>query len=155
MGVFASDQYKPLVRHEEPKQTSNGPPILGSGANHLAAPSDPEVMELDEDPVIEPDPLADWRMPYLDYLLREALPTDKMEARWLTHRTKSFVVIEGELNRRSHTGILRCCIPIEQEKQLLSDIHGGVCGHHATPRTLVRNVFRQGFYWPTAVADVE
>ena len=31
----------------------------------------------------------------------------------------------------------------------------GVCGHHAAPRTLVRNAFRQGFYWPTAVADAE
>jgi transposase InsO family protein len=28
-----------------------------------------------------------------------------------------------------------------------------VCGHHAAPRTLVGNAFRQGFYWPTAVAD--
>ena len=98
-------------------------------------------MELDEDPVTEPDRLADWRMPYLDYLPREALPTDKMEARRLARRAKSFVVIEGELYRRSHTGILHRCIPIEQGKQLLSDIHGGVCGHHATTRTLVRNAF--------------
>jgi hypothetical protein len=29
----------------------------------------------------------------------------------------------------------------------------GVCGHHAPPHTLVGNAFRQGFYWPTAVAD--
>jgi hypothetical protein len=29
----------------------------------------------------------------------------------------------------------------------------GACGHHATPRALVGNDFRQGFYWPTAVAD--
>ena len=56
-----------------------------------------EVMELDEDPAIEPDPLTDWRTPYLDYLLREVLPIDKMEAWWLTHHAKSFVVIEGEL----------------------------------------------------------
>jgi transposase InsO family protein len=28
-----------------------------------------------------------------------------------------------------------------------------VCGHHAAPRTLVGNAFRQGFYWLTAVAD--
>ena len=45
-------------------------------------------------------------MPYLDYLLREALPTNKMEARWLTRRAKSFVIIEGELYMRSHTKIL-------------------------------------------------
>ena len=76
-------------------------------------------------------------MPYLDYLLCEALPTDNMKARWLIRHAKSFVLIEGELYRRSHTGILLRCIPIKQGKQLLSDIHGGVCGHHAAPWTLV------------------
>ena len=105
------------------------------------APSDPKVIELDEDPATEPDPLTDWRTPYLDYLLREALPMDKTESRPLTCRAKSFVIIEGELYRRSHTGILQHCIPIEQGKQLLSDIHSGVCGNHATPRTLFGNVF--------------
>ena len=54
-------------------------------------------MELDEDPAVELDPLADWRMPYLDYLLREALPMDKMEARRLARHANSFVHIEGEL----------------------------------------------------------
>ena len=78
-----------------------------------------------------------------------------MEARWLARHAKSFILVEGELYKRSHTGILQRCIPIEQGKCLLSDIHGVVCGHHATPRTLVGNVFRQGFYWPTAVADAE
>ena len=83
MGVFASDQHKPLV--------------LGSGTDQPSAPFGPEVMELEEDPVIEHDPLVDWRPPYLDYLLYDALPTDKTEARWLTHRAKSFVLVESEL----------------------------------------------------------
>ena len=64
---------------------------------------------------------------------------DKMEARRLTCCAKSFVLVKGELYKRSHTGILQRCIPIEQGKLLLSDIHGGICGHHAMPRTLVRN----------------
>ena len=51
--VFANDQYKPSVCYEEPEQTGDGPPALGS-----AAPSDPKVMKLDEDPAIEPNPLA-------------------------------------------------------------------------------------------------
>ena len=96
-GIFTSDQYKPLIRYEEPEQIGDGPPTLGSGANQSAAPSDLEVIELDEDPAIELDPLADWRMPYLDYLLREALPMDKTEARRLVHRAKSFVLLEGKL----------------------------------------------------------
>ena len=115
---------------------------MGSGADQPSAPPDLEVMELDADPVAEPDPLADWRTPYLDYLLREVLPTDKTEAWRLTSYAKSFVIIEGELYKRSHTRILQRCIPIEQEKQLLRDIHGGVYGHHAAPRTLVGNAFR-------------
>ena len=80
---------------------------------------------------------------------------DKMEARWLARHAKSFVLVESELYKQSHTRIVQRCIPIEQGKRFLSNIYGGVCGHHATPRTLVRNAFRQGFYWPTAVADVE
>ena len=63
-------------------------------------------MELVEDLVVEPDPLTDWRTPYLDCLLHEVLPTDKMEARRLTRRAKSFVVIKGGLYKCSHIGIL-------------------------------------------------
>ena len=58
-GVFASNQYKPSVHYEEPDQAGYGPPALGLGANQPLAPSDPKVIELDEDPTIEPDPLAD------------------------------------------------------------------------------------------------
>jgi hypothetical protein len=54
-------------------------------------------MELDEDPVAEPDPLTDWRTPYLNYLLCKVLLIDKTEPQWLACHTNSFVVIEGEL----------------------------------------------------------
>jgi FtsZ-binding cell division protein ZapB len=42
---------------------------------------------------------------------------------------------------------------ITEGQELLQEIHSGACGHHAAPRALVGNAFRQGFYWPTAVAD--
>ena len=63
-------------------------------------------MELDEDPVVELDPLTDWRTPYLDYLLHKVLLTNKTEARQLARHAKSFVIIEGELYKRSHNKIL-------------------------------------------------
>jgi transposase InsO family protein len=47
----------------------------------------------------------------------------------------------------------RRCISVAQGQELLQEIHSGACGHHAAPWTLVGNAFRQGFYWPTAVAD--
>ena len=58
-GIFASDQYKPSVRYEEPERTGDRPLTLGSGADQPSAPPDLEVMEHDVDPVAEPNPLAD------------------------------------------------------------------------------------------------
>jgi transposase InsO family protein len=66
---------------------------------------------------------------------------------------KSFTLVDGELYKCAASGVLQRCVPIPQGRELLRDIHAGVCGHHAAPRTLVGNAFRQGFYWPTAVTD--
>ena len=106
IGVFANDQHKPSVCYGEPEQAEDRPPTLGSGANQPSAPSDPKVMELEENPEIEPDPLVDWRTLYLDYPLREVLPMNKTEAQWLARRAKSFVLVDGELYKQSHSGIL-------------------------------------------------
>ena len=70
-------------------------------------------MELEEDPAAESDPPNDWRTLYLNYLLRDILPEDKTEARQLARRAKSFILVEGELYKRSHIGILQLCIPGE------------------------------------------
>jgi transposase InsO family protein len=58
-----------------------------------------------------------------------------------------------ELYHRNPSGILQRCISIIEGQELLQEIHSGACGHHAAPRALVGNAFRQGFYWPIAVAD--
>jgi hypothetical protein len=47
------------------------------------------------------------------------------------------------------------CVPREEGKGILEEIHKGVCGNHASSRTLVSKAFRQAFYWPIALGDVE
>ena len=79
-GIFASDQHKPSVRYEGSEWADDGLSDPASGANQPTTLSGLEVMELEEDPVIEPDTLDNWRTLYLDYLLRDTLSTDKMEA---------------------------------------------------------------------------
>jgi hypothetical protein len=37
----------------------------------------------------------------------------------------------------------------------LEEIHKGVCGNHASSRTLVSKAFQRAFYWPTALGDAE
>jgi ribonuclease HI/transposase InsO family protein len=147
--VFSRDIYQPSVKLDdapEPDET-------------LAQPEVPSATE-GEALRIEGErngvaPNQNWQTPYLQYLLRGELPLDKAEARRLARRAKSFILLddEKELYHRSPSGILQRCISVAQGQELLQEIHSGACGHHAAPRTLVGNAFRQGFYWSTAVAD--
>ena len=56
-GVFASDQHEPSVRYEGSERADDGPSDPAPRANQPTAPSDPEVMELEEGPT--PDPPND------------------------------------------------------------------------------------------------
>jgi ribonuclease HI len=110
--------------------------------------SEAEVMD------VEPAPSrADWRDKYVAWMDRGELPSDRFEARRIARMAKSFTLVDGELYKRAASGILQRCVPIPEGRELLRDIHAGICGHRAAPRTLVGNAFCQGFYWSTAVAD--
>jgi hypothetical protein len=140
--VVSRDLHQPSVKTDdapEPEEAS-------------AAPEAPSAIEEEALPVEEeqngvtPDP--NWQAPYLEYLLRGELPIDKTKARRVAWCAKSFVLLgdEKELYHRSPSGILQRCISITQGLELLQEIHSGACGHHAAPRALVGNAFRQGFY---------
>ena len=129
------------------------------------APSDPAPDQIPRGPIClatgQSDPNqadnTDWRADLLAYLLYEVLPEESNAARRVARRAKTFVVIDGELYKWSPSGngILMKCIPIAQGKELLLEIHAGICGHHAAPRSLVGKAFRQGFYWPTALRNAD
>ena len=68
------------MRYKGSKPANDGPSDLAPRTDQPMAP-DPEVMEIEEDPATEFDPLGDWRTLYLDYLLHDTLPIDKVEAR--------------------------------------------------------------------------
>jgi ribonuclease HI len=133
--VFSRDIYQPSVKlNDAPKPEA---PSAAEG----------EALRVKiEQSGVTPD--LNWRTPYREYLLRGELPLDKAEARRLARRARSFVLLgdEKELYHRSPLGILQRCISVAQGQELLQEIHSGACGHHAAPRTLVGNTFRQGFY---------
>jgi ribonuclease HI len=147
--VFSKDIYQPSVKLNdvpEPDETSGQPEVPSAAEG--------EALCIEGEPNgVTPNP--NWQTPYLEYLLRGELPLNKVEARRLARRAKSFILLgdEKELYHRSPLGILQRCISVAEEQELLQEIHSGACGHHAAPRALVGNAFRQGFYWPTAMAD--
>jgi hypothetical protein len=96
---------------------------------------------------------ATWTRPYLAYLMPGELPKDPIHRRQVMRRSKAFTIINGELYKRSTTGVLQWCIAQEDGIALLREIHEGTCGHHACSRTLMAKAFRSGFYWLSALYD--
>jgi hypothetical protein len=47
------------------------------------------------------------------------------------------------------------CVCMEEGKEILQEIHEGVCENHAASRTLVDKAFRSSFCWRTTLADTE
>ena len=47
------------MRYKGSERANDGPSDLAPGADQPMAPPGPDVMELEEDPVTEPDPLDD------------------------------------------------------------------------------------------------
>jgi ribonuclease HI/transposase InsO family protein len=165
--VFARDVIKlsiDLELNPSSREEPSGAPSSPTGAEPMDEDPSNEAYVLallegygtDEAEAMETEPVpstGDWRDKYIAWMDRRELPSDRSEARRIARMAKSFTLVDGELYKRAASGILQRCVPIPQGRELLRDIHAGVCGHHAAPRTLVGNAFRQGFYWPTAVAD--
>jgi hypothetical protein len=68
-------------------------------------------------------------------------------AEQLIRRAKSYVLDGDKLHRQgASSGVLMKCIPRQEDKDILEEIHRGVCGNHASSRTLVSMAFRRAFY---------
>jgi transposase InsO family protein len=147
--VFSRDIHQPSVKIDDTSE-----PDETSAQLEVPSATEGEALRIEgERNGVAPNP--NWQTPYLEYLLRGELSLDKAEARRLARRAKSFVLLgdDKDLYHSSPSGILQQCISVVEGQELLQEIHSGACGHHAAPRALVGNNFRQGFYWPTAVAD--
>jgi hypothetical protein len=75
---------------------------------------------------------VDWRQPFIDYIRKQKVPTDKNLAEQIILRAKSYVLVGDKLYRRDATsGVLMKCVPREEGKDILEEIHKGVYGNHA------------------------
>jgi ribonuclease HI len=134
-GVFVHELHAPSISEPAPTTTKPVPSQAGQ-----------EVMMID----------VDWRQPFIDYIREQNFPTDKNLAEQIIRRAKSYVLVGDKLYKQGATsGVLMKCIPREEGNDILEEIHKGICGNHASSRTLVSKAFRRAFYWPTALGDAE
>ena len=115
--IFVERLFKPFVLWEE--ESRNNKPEqaapTGDSADDIT-PSAHDIMAV----------IAPWTEPFLAYLLRQELPEDQNEARCIVRRSKAYKVHEGELYKKSTTGVLQRCISEEEGRNLLAEIHAGL-----------------------------
>ena len=79
----------------------------GGFIQDLLAPSITEEKQVEEVPLAEqlvlavPSPVADWRVLFIKYLTSAKVPADKTETECLIHRSKHYVLVDGNLMRKS------------------------------------------------------
>jgi hypothetical protein len=126
VAVFVHELHTPSIPESAPMTTDPAHPPAGQ-----------EVMMID----------VDWRQPFIDYIREQKVSSNKNLAEQLIHRAKSYILVGDKLYRRGATsGVLMKCVPREEGKDILEEIHKGVCGNHTSSRTLVSMAFRRAFY---------
>jgi hypothetical protein len=147
---------------ERAKNTKAGK-LAKAAAKNMVLPPD-VFFQVVEDPSVktnEPKPRMinvmqgeDWRAPIMAYLHHHYNPDSTTELTRMQQRAKAYQIIEEELYKISVTGPLLRYFSTDEGKELLTQIHAGVCGGHIGARALAAMLFRQGFYWPSIIDDV-
>jgi hypothetical protein len=101
---------------------------------------------------ISPVHSEDWRNGIISFLQGNCLSNDEVYNKRMETRTRPYVIIERELYKHEVCSPLKCLSRTEG-KELMKEMHAGLCGSHIGSRPLLGKVFRQGFYWPKAASD--
>jgi hypothetical protein len=117
VGVFVHELHTPSIPEPVPMTTDPSPLLAGQ-----------EVMMID----------VDWQQPFIDYIREQKVPMDKNLVEQIIRRAKYYILVGDKLYRRGATSeVLMKCVPREEGKDILEEIHKGVCGNHTSSRTLV------------------
>ena len=94
-----------------------------------------------------------WMTLIVSYLKDEHLPQDAEKAKKVRKRAARFTILNDILYKRGLSMPYLKCVDEEEAKYILEEIHEGVYGNHAGPRSLVSKVVKTSYFWPTMQVD--
>jgi len=71
------------------------------------------------------------------------------EGKRVRRQATSYTVVDGELFRKGFSTSLLKCLARAQAEYVLSKLHRGIYGMHSSARSMVVQVLRAGYCWPT------
>ena len=113
------------------------------------------AMEVQKHPSIEEVPTftiqsgSSWMTPIVSFLQDGHLPQDADEARKIRKRAASFTILNDVLYKRGFSMPYLKSVDDDEAKYILEEIHEGICGDHANPKSLMSKVIRTGYFWLT------
>nr|XP_027120487.1 uncharacterized protein LOC113737455 [Coffea arabica] len=96
-----------------------------------------------------------WMNPFIHFLGQGVLPEDRAEARKIQRKSARYALRDGELYKRPYLGPWLRCITPEVGRQVLHEIHEGLCGAHVGHRMLARKTLLLGYFWPSLRQDAQ
>ena len=87
------------------------------------------------------------------FLQDKRLPQDVEEAKKIKKRATRFTILNDILYKRGFFLPYLKCVDEDEAKYILEEIHEGIYGDHAGPRSLISKVIRTGYFWPTMQVD--
>ncbi|XP_052489800.1 uncharacterized protein LOC105764069 [Gossypium raimondii] len=96
-----------------------------------------------------------WYQDILRYVKNREYPNQATENDKRTlRRLASDYVLDGEiLYKREKDQVLLRCVDAMEAKQILEEVHDGVCGTDANCFTMARQIMRFRYYWSTMEGD--
>nr|XP_023909274.1 uncharacterized protein LOC112020937 [Quercus suber] len=87
---------------------------------------------------------SSWMTPIMSFLQDGRLPQDTDEARKIKKRAVRFTILNDALYKRGFSMPYLRCVDEGEVEYILREVHEGICGDHAGPRSLVRKIMRTG-----------
>ncbi len=96
-----------------------------------------------------------WYSHILKFLQNDEYPpqASKKAQTALRRLASNYVLHEGKLHKKGYHGRSLLCIPQEEAKVIMDNVHGGVCGTHMSGKMLARKIITLGYYWITMEKD--
>ena len=97
----------------------------------------------------------DWRQPFIKYFQDGTLPEDKAQRAQIKIRSLQYTFVNNTLYRKTYEQMWLRCVSNTEAKQIMNEVHTGICGAHQSGPKMHLRIKRMGYYWPTMVSDCE
>ncbi|XP_057760925.1 uncharacterized protein LOC130981349 [Arachis stenosperma] len=137
-----SQKFEEVTVHHVPRERNTRAELLSKLAS--TKPGEGNRSLIQDYPLINP---------ITSFLENGKLPDDKKDAAKQRREAAKYAVIQGQLFKKGLNQPLLKCLHPDQTDYVLREVHEACCGHHIGGKALARKLIRDGYYWPSMMAD--